>query len=182
MPSIPGAVHPFLLATSFFTLSKVTVKSLTLYFLMKLSSYFLHPWHIRCSFFSLPYTTPEIHEFVHFWHLPFSCPIFFQCPGESFLVALEPDIILLFFSCPIFFQCLGESFLVALEPDIILFFSRVPFSSNVWENLFWSRWNLILSCFLLLFSVYFANFTFLYLIWSSHISRTFLKLELVISF
>ena len=46
-------------------------------------------------FFSLPYTTQEIHKFVHFWHLPFSCPMFFQCPEESFLVVLEHDIILL---------------------------------------------------------------------------------------
>ena len=130
MPSIPGAVHPFLLATSLYFIKGHSEVVDTVYFLMKLSSYFLHPWHIRCSFFSLPYTTPEIHEFFHFWHLPFSCPIFFQCLEESFLVML----------------------------------------------------NMILSCFLLLFSVYLANFTFLYLIWSSHISHTFLKLEFVISF
>ena len=96
MPSIPGAVHPFLLATSFLTFVKGHSEVIdTVYLLIKLSSYFLHPWHIRCSFFSLPYTTPEIHKFVHVWHLPFLCPIFFQCLEESFLVALEHDIILL---------------------------------------------------------------------------------------
>ena len=57
--------------------------------------------------------------------------------------------------------------------------SLVLSPSNVLKKPFWSRWNLMLSCFLFLF--YFSSLTFLYLSLSIHCSFAILKLLEAIS-
>ena len=48
--------------------------------------------------------------------------------------------------------------------------------SSVLKNPIWSRWKMILSCFLLHFSSHFARFIFLYRSLSNHCSLGFLRL------
>ena len=47
--------------------------------------------------------------------------------------------------------------------------------SSVLKNRFWSRWNMILSCFLLRFSSHFSSFIFLYLSLSNYFSLASLR-------
>ena len=56
------------------------------------------------------------------------------------------------------------------------FFFWVWPPSNVLKKLFWSRWNLLLSCFLLLFLIHFSNLSFFYLNLSVHCSFVIFKL------
>ena len=101
---MPGAVHLFLFATSFFTFFLELVSLADL--LIQLSSNHFHPWHIWGSFLSLsvslshPDTSPKLDKLFHFWHLSIVCFLSFQRSKGSLMVPLEHDIISL--SSPFF--------------------------------------------------------------------------------
>ena len=84
---MPGEVHSFLFATTFFTFSKVMLNSvtwLTLSFNCLLIS-FIH-WR---SFFSLPNTSLKLDKLFHLWHPFFIYLLSFQRSEESLLVPLK---------------------------------------------------------------------------------------------
>ena len=105
MPSMPGAVHPFLFATSFFTFSKMMLNSLT-WLTFSFSCVLISSIHdiygiLSSLSLSLRGSSPKLDKFFHFWHLSFECFLTFQCSKESHLVPLEDDFICL--PSPFFF-------------------------------------------------------------------------------
>ena len=108
---MPGDVHPFLFATSFFNFLKVMLNSLTLltfsFYCILISS--IHSM-FSILFFSFPNTSLKLDKPFNFWHLPFMCFLSFQRSEESLLVLLKHDIVLLpspFFLtfCQLYFSC-----------------------------------------------------------------------------
>ena len=126
---MPGAVHLFLFATSFFTFFLELVSLADL--LIQLSSNHFHPWHIWGSFLSLSVSLS--------------------------LTQIPPQNLTNFSISGIYPSC-------ASSP------------SSVLKDPLWSRWNMILSRFLLRFSSHFASFIFLYLSLSNYCSLAFLRL------
>ena len=100
---MPGAVHPFLFATTFFTFSKVMLNSLawlTFSFSCLLITSIRGIYEVLSSLslslslsLSPPVTSPKIYKLFHFWHLSIVCFLSFQRSKRSLMVPLEHDII-----------------------------------------------------------------------------------------
>ena len=145
-------------------------------FLSALSKVF---W-IATSFLHQDFCTPLIPGAVQFFILLISFVSFSVSMSNSFITDLLTKQSLHFSSLGVLFsfshippQNLKNFSISGILPSLVLS------PSNVLKKSFWSRWNLMLSCFLFLF--HFSSLTFLYLSLSIYCSFAVLKLLEVIS-
>ena len=133
---------------------------------------------VTTSFFHQQFCTPSIPRATQLFLLLFSFVSFSVLMSNSFItVTFSPSHLLTssiqgIFGALSFFSQMPTQNLMNFSISGI-FPSRFCSPSNFFKKAFWSRWNQILSCSLILFSIHFSNLTFLYLSLSIHCSFGF---------